>query len=334
VSGRSLPRLGLLGLLCAAVVVIAPFVGMELILPAQITTQSFEQYVFFTLRVPRVLVAFLAGGGLAVCGMVFQAIFRNPLATPYTLGVSSGASFGAALCILTGLSVHTGIPGLGATEVGAFLGASAAMLIVYGFSTIQRVGSSLTILLAGVAVSFLFGSLLMFVQFLSGLRHSFQIVRWLMGGLEVFGYSSLYSMLPFLCIGVVIVAWHLPELNLLLTGEDLAATRGVNVRRVKIVLYFATSLAVSAIVAVCGPIGFVGMMSPHICRLLFSNDHRVLGPASFLFGGMFLVACDTFARTIIAPAEIPVGVITALCGGPFFLWILFGRGRRGLNIFR
>jgi len=326
--------LALLALAAAGTLVVMPFVGMEMIVPSQLTVSSFERHVMFALRLPRVCTAFCAGGGLAVCGMVFQALFRNPLATPYTLGVSAGASFGAALCILTGFTVSGGIPGVGSTELGALGGALLAVLIVYGFSTVQRVGSSLTILLAGVAVSFLFSSLLMFVQFLSSLRHSFQIVRWLMGGLEVFGWSGLLSMTPFLAIGLVAIAAYLPQLNLLLTGEDLAATRGVDVKRTKLVLYFATSLAVSAIVAVCGPIGFVGLMSPHICRLLLGSDHRVLGPASFLFGSAFLVVCDTIARTIIAPAEIPVGVITALCGGPFFLWILFGKGRTGLNAFR
>lgn len=309
------------------VLVVAPFLGMKVINPAVIKSGEIASHIFFTIRVPRVLTGFLAGSGLALCGMVFQAMFRNPLATPFTLGVSSGASFGAAVVILTG---YTGaILGITFSSLGAFCGATAAMFLVYGFSSLQRTISNMTILLAGIAMSFLFSSLLMFVQFLSDLRHSFQIIRWLMGGLEVYGYQDFLSMLPLVLVGVIAIVIKLPELDLLLSGEDIAKTRGVNVIQTKKILFFATSLTVSAIVAVCGPIGFVGMMSPHICRLIFGNRHRILGPASFLFGGTFLVICDTVARTIIAPAEMPVGVLTSLFGGPFFLWILFSKITRG-----
>jgi iron complex transport system permease protein len=323
--------LAALAIVSALVCIVAPFVGMRFIPPREVFSTGLEHHVFFSLRLPRVAVGFLAGGGLALCGMVFQAMFRNPLATPYTLGVSSGASFGAAVAILTGLTGR--VFGLSVTGTGALLGAAAAMGIVYGFSRVPRIASSLTILLAGVAVSFMFSSFLMFAQYLSDLRHSFAIIRWLMGGLEVYSLSSVLSMLPLYVIGVAVVALNLPRLDHLLTGEDLAATRGVDVTRTKTALYFATSLTVSAIVALCGPIGFVGLMAPHLCRMLFTHDHRILGPATFLFGGTFLVVCDTVARTIIAPTEIPVGVVTALCGGPFFLWVLLRRTRAGAVLF-
>lgn len=320
-----------LGLLGVVIVGAAPFVGMRMLGLGDIVHEGVDRQVFFSIRVPRVLLAFVAGACLACCGMVFQATFRNPLATPFTLGTSSGASFGAALTILTG--VTGGFAGLTFTSVGAFIGALVAMAMVFGFASAQRVTSSLTLLLAGIAVSFLFSSLLMFAQFFSDLRHSFQIVRWLMGGLDVYGYSELWSVVPFAVPGLAIVALKLPELDLLLTGEDLAATRGVNVRRTKTLLFLATSLIVSSVVAVCGPIGFVGMMIPHICRLLVGAGHRMLGPASLFGGGVFLVICDTAARTLIAPTEIPVGVITALFGGPFFLWILFGSAKYGKGVF-
>jgi iron complex transport system permease protein len=324
---RARPRFALLAAACALVVCLAPFLGLRCIGPWELASTAFEHTVFFSVRLPRVVLGFLAGGGLAVCGMVFQAMFRNPLATPYTLGVSSGASFGAAVAILSGAAGS--VLGLPVTSIGSFAGAAAAMGIVYGFSRIPRVASSMTILLAGVAVSFMFSSMLMFAQFLSDARLSFAIVRWLMGGLDVYGFRTVWSMLPLYVVGLTAVACKLPELDHLLTGEDLAATRGVNVARTKTILYFATSLTVSAIVAVCGPIGFVGMMAPHVCRCMFTNDHRVLGPATFLLGGGFLVACDILSRTLVAPTEIPVGVITALCGGPFFLWVLLGRVRAG-----
>ncbi len=317
------PIVQLIILFCGAVFItaIAPFLGMKVINPVRMFSGEIPSQIFFSIRVPRVLIGFTAGSGLALCGMVFQAIFRNPLATPFTLGIASGASFGAAVMILTGCTgLLLGIP---CATLGAFFGAAAAMLLVYGFSILQRNVSNVTILLAGIAVSFLFSSLLMFAQFLSSLRHSFQIIRWLMGGLEVFGYQDFFSMFPLVVLGIIVILWKLPELDMLVTGEDIAQTRGVNVAQTKTILFFATSLAVSAIVAICGPIGFIGMMSPHICRLLFGQRHKILGPATFLFGGTFLVFCDTIARIVIAPAEMPVGVITSLLGGPFFLWILF-----------
>ncbi len=305
------------------VLLISPFIGMKFINPIKILSGELTTHIFFSIRIPRIITGFIAGSGLALCGMVFQALFRNPLATPFTLGISSGASFGAALTILTG---YTGVIfGIPFTNFGALGGAFAAMFLVYSFSSLQKNMSNLTILLAGIAVSYFFSSLLMFVQFLSNLRHSFQIIRWLMGGLDLYGYKDLFSILPLVLIGIIIIIIKLPELDLLLTGEDIAKTRGVNVVSTKTILFFATSITVSAIVAVCGPIGFIGMMTPHICRLIFGNKHKILGPATFLSGGAFLVICDTIARTVIAPSEMPVGVITSLLGGPFFLWILFSR---------
>jgi iron complex transport system permease protein len=197
------------------------------------------------------------------------------------------------------------------------------MGLVYGFASLQRRMSGITMLLAGISVSFMFSSLLMFIQFLSDLRHSFQIIRWLMGGLEVYGYQSVAPLAVLVAFSMAIIATRLVHLDHILAGEDLAQVRGINVGRTKTILFFATSLCVSSIVSVCGPIGFVGMMSPHICRLLFGAKHRLLGITTVIFGGTFLVACDSIARMVIAPAEIPVGVITALLGGPFFLWILF-----------
>ena len=320
-----------LAIVSMVILAVSPFVGMDLISPADALGHGIISKVFRYIRIPRVLTGFIAGSTLALCGMVFQAVFRNPLATPFTLGVSSGASFGAAATILLGVSGS--IARLPASSIGAFLGALTAMLLVYGLSRLVRAMSNLTMLLAGVAVSFFFSSLLMFTQYLSSLRHSFRITRWLMGGLEVYGYDSLAVMVPFVLVSFVVFAVKLRELDHLVTGEDLARTRGINVARTKIVLFFATSLAVSSVVAVCGPIGFVGLMVPHACRMIFGGRHWILAPATFLLGGTFLVVSDTVARTVIAPAEIPVGVVTSLLGGPFFLWVLFRSSRKGPGMF-
>ena len=314
----------------AAVVIVAPFIGMELISPRNLFKNDLQTTIFFSLRVPRVCVAFIAGSGLALCGMMFQAMFRNPLADPFTLGISSGASCGAAATILLGL--NGAVFGVSFISLGAFAGAALSMAFVYLISSLQRSSSSLTMLLAGIAISFLFSSILMFMQYLSSLRDSFHIIRWLMGGIEVFGYRQIISMLPFVITGMAILLFKLPELDHLLVGDDLAKSRGVRVNLTKNLLLLAATLIVGSIVAVCGPIGFVGLMTPHICRMVFKTRHTVLGPASFLAGGVFLVLCDTLARVVIAPAEMPVGVITALLGGPFFLWLLFIRKARGISL--
>lgn len=321
--------LTLIALLAGSMILIpaAAFIGMKMITPAMIASDPLCREIFWQLRVPRVLTAFCAGSGLALCGMTFQALFRNPLSDPFTLGTASGASFGASLTILFGISGSLfGIP---AISLGAFLGAVSAMVLVCGMASLRKISSNLTMLLAGISVSFLFSSLLMFVQYMSSLRDSFQIVRWLMGGIEVAGFGSLLTMLPFWCAGLLLVGLQLPKLDQLMTGEDLARSRGIDVGQTVRISLAGATLLVAGIVAVCGPIGFVGLMVPHLCRRLMSGHHLFLGPCSLLAGGILLVVADTIGRTIIAPAELPVGVITALIGGPFFLWLLFGQGRKG-----
>jgi len=301
-------------------IALLPFIGMETIGVTQLFNDVFQREIFLSFRLPRVLTAFAAGGGLSVCGLVFQGVFRNPMADPYTLGIASGASFGAALTIFTGAA--GAVAGLPVTTLGALGGAAVAFLFVMMFSARVRSGSSNTILLAGIAVSFTFSGLLMFTQYLSGFRESFHIVRWLMGGVEAFGFGPLLSMLPFIVTGVALTAANVVVLDHFLTGEDVAHTRGVRVRLSRGLLLGAASLTVGGIVSVCGPIGFAGMMVPHFCRSIFGAGHKILLPSCFLAGGIFLAICDTFARTVAAPTEIPVGVITALLGGPFLVWVL------------
>lgn len=314
-------------LVALATLVLAPFTGMMRISPAEVFSDSAGSNVFWNIRVARVATAFLAGSALSVSGMTFQAMFRNPLATPFTLGVANGAALGATVSIWLGLRFK--VFGFSGEPLFAFLGVGAAVVLVYGLTRLKKGLSTLTMLLAGVAVSFFFSSLILFIQYLSDFTQSFQIMRWLMGGLEAVGYGSLLNMLPFVFAGSAIILYLSHELNLMVTGEEIAISRGVNVRRTRLVAFIATSVMVGAVVSVCGPIGFIGMMAPHICRLVIGQDHRYLAPASLLFGGVFLVVCDSLSRTIIAPAEIPVGVITALLGGPFFIWLLMGKNSLG-----
>jgi iron complex transport system permease protein len=307
-------------LLSIAALLICPLFGMKFI-PYTATGQ--EQEILFNIRIPRVLCAFAAGAMLSLSGMSFQALFRNPLATPFTLGISSGAALGAAVFIRFGLAFT--ILGISGTSLAAFAGAMLAVSLVYGLTQLKGGFSTTTLLLAGIAISFFFSSLILFIQYISGLTHSFRIIHWMMGSLTTADFGKLVNLMPFLGIGGILLLFLHREMNLLMVGEDIAISRGVNVRLVKKLIFFSASLMVGGVVAVCGPIGFVGMMSPHICRLIVGADHRFLTPASFLFGGLFLALCDTLSRTLIAPSEMPVGVITALLGGPFFIWLLLNR---------
>jgi iron complex transport system permease protein len=333
-SGKSIL---LIALAAAAGLVLAgaPLIGLHAVdLSAVLAPGSKEHLIVFDLRLPRVLGGFLAGAGLGLSGMVFQALFRNPLAEPYTLGVSGGAAVGAGLYMLFFPALFLfAIPAL---ALAAFAGAALTILGVYGLTRLSAGFSSTTLLLAGVVASFFCGSAVMLVQYASAPEDAFRIMRWMMGGLADLRRDGLGCLAPFVLCGSAVVFCHLRELNLLMTGEDLAASRGVEVGRVKQRLFFAVSLMVGGIVAVCGPVGFVGLMAPHICRLLVGADHRYLAPATLLLGGAFLTLCDTAARTLVRQAELPVGVITTLLGGPFFLWLLVRsvpeRGRLGGNV--
>ncbi len=317
-------------LFAAVVLVVAPFVGIETITLDSVlrpATGGTAADIFWRIRVPRVITAFCAGTALALAGMAFQAMFRNPLATPFTLGVSSGAAFGAALYVVSGIVLSLGP--VSGQSLSAFVWAIIAIIIVYGLTRTRRGFSTATMLIAGVAVNFFFSSLILFIQYLSDFTRSFRVIRWLMGGFEIVGLRPVFTFLPFVVIGCVVIFTLGFELNVMTLGDEIAISRGVSVRRVRQALFFAVSLMVGGIVSVCGPIGFIGMMAPHICRLMVGYDHRYLAPATCAFGGAFLVLCDTLARKLIAPAEIPVGVITALLGGPFFLWLLMRRSREG-----
>lgn len=316
-------NVGLIFMVGMAVLILAPMIGIELILPWELKPGSAEAEIFWMLRVPRVLTAFCAGAALALSGMVFQAMFRNPLATPFTLGVSSGAALGATLAIRLGV-VFT-VVGVAGITLAAFFGAFCSVVLVYLLMRLRPDSSTATMLLAGVAVNFTFSSLILMVHYSADLGGSFNILRWMMGNLEVVGIEPVFGLLPLVLLGGLMALVMRRELDLMSLGDEIAQSRGVSIRNYRKILFIAVSLMVGAVVAVCGPIGFVGMMAPHICRQLVGPDHQRLAPASLFFGGTFLVFSDILARTLISPAELPVGIITSLLGGPFFLWLLLGR---------
>jgi len=316
--------IALLSVCAALVLLLAPCAGMQWIWPwLDAPAPAFDMGIFWEIRVPRVLASFLTGAGLAVCGMVFQALFRSPLASPFTFGVASGASFGSVLAIILG----NALPFYGAPGLFALLGAAFTIMLVYRLATWGRHFSINTLLLAGVAINYFFGSAVTFIQYLSDFTNVFRILHSLMGGFEGVGMDALWQLIPFVVPGIILIACLPYELNLLSMGDEIAASRGVHLNRTRKLLFFGTSITVGGIVAVCGPIGFVGLMSPHIGRLMVGSDHRHLIPASALLGGSLLTLCDTLSRTVIAPAEIPVGVITALLGCPFFIGLLLRQKR-------
>jgi iron complex transport system permease protein len=277
-----------------------------------------DAQIFFLARLPRAVAAALVGGTLAAAGVVFQGLLRNPLATPYTLGVSAGASLGAMVAITFGAAFP-----VASVATASLVGAFIAVTVVYVLASVRQHGMSTTVLLlAGVTLNSFFSALILFVQYLSDFAQTFRALRWLMGDLDVAGYGAILASLPLIGIAFVTFVWLARPLNLLSLGAEAAGTRGLDVHRTQRIAFFSASLATGAAVAVGGPIGFVGIIVPHLVRLLVGADHRLVLPASTLFGGAFLVACDVIARTALAPIELPVGIITALIGGPFFLWLL------------
>ncbi len=308
-----------------AICVLAPLIG-----PTSIGySRAFaglapDSQILFYARVPRVLLAALAGGGLAVAGVLFQALLRDALATPYTLGVASGASLGAVIAIVAGAQAVAYLPGVWSC---ATVGGMLTLLLVVGVASEGRRLSSFTLLLAGVTVNSMCIAVILFLQNLASFGQSFAIVRWLMGGIEAVDYSTI-GWLALLVLPVCgFIFLYSREWNLLMVGEDWAAARGVSTSRLILAGYLAGSLLTGAITALTGPIGFIGLIVPHALRIRLGADHRVLIPCSFLAGAAFLVICDTVARTLLAPGEIPVGVITAILGGPFFVWLLRSKRR-------
>ncbi len=290
------------------------------ILNGALTLTSDNIDLITAIRIPRTLGAFLAGSGLGLSGLIFQALFRNPLATPYTLGVSSGASFGAALFIKSQIAASFFfIPGI---TIASFSGALLSIGIVYLLSKANKKLTTTSILLAGAAVNLFFSSLILFIQYISDYTESISMMHWLMGSLDSLSSDKSIFMGFFALLLFFTTAYFHRELNLFAVSEEIALARGTDTAKVRKILFFIVSLAVGGIVSFTGPIGFVGLMAPHIMRLIIGSDHKYLAPAVFLFGGFFLTLCDTFARIAISPAEMPVGIITSLLGGPFFIWLL------------
>jgi iron complex transport system permease protein len=289
-----------------------------------IARQAPDYEVLVGLRFPRVLLAMIAGGSLALAGAIFQALLRDGLAEPYTIGVSSGASLGAVAAISFGWSRFAELP---AVWCGALSGAALALVLVLGIAGLGRRMSSFTLLLAGIAMNSIFGAMILFIHSIASLTQSFSIVRWMMGGIDAVEYSTLGWLALAVTPAVAVILRHGTAWNLMAVGEDWAAARGVAVKKLLFTGFIAGAVLTAPVTAITGPIGFVGLIVPHALRLWIGADHRVLLPCSFLVGAAFLAVCDAVARVALAPADVPVGIVTALLGGPFFIWLLRTRSK-------
>jgi ABC-type Fe3+-siderophore transport system permease subunit len=327
VRGRLLATLMGFGVLALGAMIAGPLVGSTPISlrrafdPGVPFADNVDAQIFFVARLPRTLAGALVGSMLASAGVVFQGLLRNPLATPFTLGVSAGAALGAMLAITFGWSFAWA--GVSAPAAASFAGSLAAVGVVYSLARGRHRGMSTNVLLlAGVTMNAFFSALILFVQYFADFAQTYRILRWLMGDLDISSYEPLVTALPLVVVSFAVFAWLARPLNLLSMGPESASTRGLDVTRAQRAAFLSASLATGAAVSVGGPVGFVGIIIPHLVRLMVGSDHRIVLPASALFGAAFLIGCDVVSRTIMAPVELPVGVITALIGGPFFLWLL------------
>ena len=320
IGARVVRALAILTLILIASIAVGLSVGSQHIDPTGLFTDSFSRTLFFRLRLPRVLLGFVIGASLAVTGGALQALFRNPLADPYTLGVSGGGALGASIAIALGWSARVG--GVPLIFIASFAGAMAAVWVV---RVIARAGSVVmpgALLLAGVAVNLIAAAGVLTIQYLTDPGSALKILRWLVGSLDVVGLAPIGQVMVVLAPAWLALLAFSRQLNLLAIDEDTAATLGVNVRRCETIVHTLCALIVGVTVSAGGAIGFVGLIVPHAVRMMFGEDLRIVLPGSLLLGAAFLILADAVARTALSSGELPVGAITGLAGGPVFLWLL------------
>ena len=278
-----------------------------------------DSQIFWQLRVPRVVMSVLVGGVLSICGAAYQSIFRNPLTDPYVLGVSSGASLGAAVAILLGWgAIQWGVSGL------ALATALLTVLLIYKIASIGNRMHTTTLLLTGVCLTLLISAVISFLMVMNHEKMD-DIIFWTMGSFDParISWEDVEVMLPVAAVGIGVVLWYSRDLNLLLAGSEAAKSMGVEVEKVKRVLLLFTTLMVAFAVSSCGVIGFVGLIVPHAVRLVVGADNRKVVPYSMLCGALFVLVCDTLARTVLRPGELPVGSLTSMVGAPLFIYLLY-----------
>ena len=313
---------------------IISFVAEKLSLASASLTQA-ESYIISELRLPRLCMAILTGIVLASSGAAMQGVFRNPLADPGILGVNSGASLGAALMIVLGTYIipeSLGAFRLYSIPLGAFLGALIVTVLLYKIGSVNGRTNTAMLLLGGIALQAMVGAALGLLTFIADEEELRSLTFWSMGSLDISGWQELAFLAPICFFAYFMIHRQAKALNSLLLGEAEAIHLGYNVQSLKIQLIIWTSLAVGVTVAFTGGIGFIGLVAPHLIRLMLGPDHRILFPASALCGACLLLIADTLARTIASPVEIPIGIITAALGSPFFLALLFKARNKGFSL--
>ena len=299
-----------------------PLVHIDVDAPASWRT------IVIDVRLPRLVAAGVVGAALAYSGATYQGVFRNPLADPYLLGVASGAALGASIAIVSPLDATS--YGFGWVPLLAFAGAAAAVLLAYASAQVGRTISNTSLILAGIAISAVAGAITSFIL-LTGGERSQSILSFLFGSFNTATWQRLVLGLPYLAVGMAVIAMHARMLNVLQLDEEQAAQLGVDVARTKLILLGAASLIAATAVAMAGVIGFVGLVVPHVTRMIFGGDYRRLLPLAALIGASFLIGTDVLARTVLRPQEVPVGIVTALVGGPFFLYLMRARQLGGFR---
>lgn len=309
-------------LLAVGVTMLAPLVGgVGMDYERLLRRESPDWNIFINLRIPRTLLAFVVGAALSASGALFQALLRDSLATPSSLGVSAAASLGAVAAIALIPETETPVPW------GWIAALTATLLVVALVAALQRSErfSSLTLLLTGIAINGVCASIILLLHSLAGITRSFQITHWLMGSIGAVDYAVLVALTAAVVPALVWMLWNARALNVISYGEAWATGRGIDSRRLVWMGFAVGAFLTGSTTSITGPIAFVGLIVPHLLRRIVGPDHRVLMPVSMLGGGAFLIICDTVSRSVLAPAEVPVGVATALLGGPFFVWLLWTR---------
>lgn len=311
----------LLIIISLAIVIFAPFSGqIDISLANILDTSKTDYQIFWELRLPRVILAFCVGAILALSGLVFQTIFRNPMSTPFTLGVASGATLFTAIAIVFGLMTFI--------SLFAFLGAVLTIVLLFLIASRFHGVQTSSLLLVGIALSFFYSASLMVLFFISDLQENYEIVRFTMGSLDVVEFNSIYIVILASILILSVVKRYQYHIKLLLTSYDFATLKGINVKKTNYILLFCISIVVAICVSITGPIGFVGLIIPHIIKTIAKTSADKLIVPIFFFGGVFLVLCDLIARNTGAVSDIPIGVITSFLGAPFFIYLLLKKGKK------
>ena len=296
----------------------APFYGqIDLSLESIFHTSSMEYQVFWDLRFPRILLAFFTGGILGLAGLVFQTVFRNPMSTPFTLGVASGATLFTAIAIVFGVATFV--------SFFAFIGSLITILILFFITSKLQDIHTTSLLLVGIALSFFYSACLMVMFFISDLSQSYEIVRFTMGSLDTVGFEDVYFMFAASIVILLAVTKYKKEMKLLLVSYEFAQLKGVDVKKTNYILLFVVSISVGICVSITGPIGFIGLIVPHVMKTLYKKSSEKLIYPIFFYGGVFLVLCDLIARNIGTSSDIPIGVVTSFLGAPFFIYLILSK---------